>query len=266
MRTFLLLISLLFILSSTMAQFSQAIEDNSYFIEEAFNQETNVVQHIFNGSYSTKAKDFAFTFTQEWPIGSQKHQLSYTVPYTSLHKGSKGVGDLMLNYRYQLFGENDAYWCSPRISLSIPTGNSSEGLGTGVFGCQVNIPISKQWSNDWISHFNLGSTSFFNVEGVDINGNPVNQTLTSMFVGTSAIFLVSENFNIMCETLFSYNADFDIDGNVAYTSQTILSPGFRYAFNLNTVQIVPGIAVPFTFSSGSTEIGIFGYLSFEHPF
>ncbi|RPI00613.1 MAG: hypothetical protein EHM64_16905, partial [Ignavibacteriae bacterium] len=30
-------------------QFNEAIEDNSFLIEEAFNQEDRVVQHIFNG-------------------------------------------------------------------------------------------------------------------------------------------------------------------------------------------------------------------------
>jgi hypothetical protein len=50
-------------------QFSEAIEDNSFFIEEAYNQEYRVVQHIFNGIYFSKPqKDFAFTFTQEWPF------------------------------------------------------------------------------------------------------------------------------------------------------------------------------------------------------
>ena len=70
------------------------IADNSFLMEEAYNQEPRVVQHInalmrFNG-------EWAYAFTQEWPVGSQRHQLSYTVPVTT------GLGDLAINYRHQL--------------------------------------------------------------------------------------------------------------------------------------------------------------------
>ena len=55
------------------------IEDNSFFVEEAFNQEAGVVQNIF-GAARLGGK-WGMTFTQEWPVASQTHQLSYTVAY-----------------------------------------------------------------------------------------------------------------------------------------------------------------------------------------
>ena len=44
--------------------FSKAIEDNSFLIEEAYNQETGVVQHIFTGMQNfTPIKNWEFSFT-----------------------------------------------------------------------------------------------------------------------------------------------------------------------------------------------------------
>src|ERR1051325_5092878 len=58
------------------------IEDNSFLIEEAYNQEPGVVQHIFNATYvnDPKNRGWTFSFTQEWPVFGQEHQLSYTIP------------------------------------------------------------------------------------------------------------------------------------------------------------------------------------------
>jgi archaellum component FlaF (FlaF/FlaG flagellin family) len=63
------LASILYVPYSFAQEFSQAIEDNSYFIEEAYNQEFRVVQHSSTGYYQSKTKNFVYTFTQEWPIG-----------------------------------------------------------------------------------------------------------------------------------------------------------------------------------------------------
>src|SRR3954463_459136 len=74
------------------------IEDNSFLIEEAYNQETGVVQHIGTFRRAPDAS-WVFTFTQEWPAPSQRHQLSYTVPVLSADGSGTGLGDLALNYR-----------------------------------------------------------------------------------------------------------------------------------------------------------------------
>jgi hypothetical protein len=242
-----------------------AIEDNSFLIEEAYNQNTRVVQHIFNISRVQGTRNALFTFTQEWPIGAQVHQLSYTIPYQSLETG-KGLGDVLLNYRYQLFGENDPVWCAPRLSFSFPTGSQSKDLGSGVMGLQLSLPLSKRWSNDFVSHFDFGVSSFFQARGTDTKGNAEKSNLTSYSIGVSGIYLLAETFNLMCEVVHNENAAFGSSGRTVYSSQTIVSPGFRFAFNLPNLQIVPGFAVPVYFTSTSTEVGAFGYLSFEHPF
>src|SRR5262249_19639536 len=112
----------------------EGIMDNSFLIEEAYNQEPGVVQHILNVAYGlnrlhgSDEHDFGFTFTQEWPIFSQTHQFSYTIPYSLTKIGSntdKGLGDVFLNYRYQVFlDERTLTGFAPRFSLVLPTGDT----------------------------------------------------------------------------------------------------------------------------------------------
>ena len=126
------------------------IEDNSFLIEEAYNQEPGVVQHIFTAAYtkSGRTHGWGFNFTQEWPVFSQDHQFSYTIPsFHQVEDGSRvsGVGDILLNYRYQLLYEGDSKPAvAPRFSLILPTGNRKKGTGNNVVGYQLNLPVSKE--------------------------------------------------------------------------------------------------------------------------
>jgi hypothetical protein len=265
-QVFLLLALLLCSSQLFSQQFSSAIEDNSYFIEEAYNQEFRVVQHISTGYYQTNTKSFMYSFTQEWPAGGQNHQLSYTIPYQSMNAGARGLGDILINYRYQMWDENNWAWIAPRISLVLPTGNTSKSLGNGVLGIQGCVPLSKRWSNELISHFNVGATVLPNVEGTTDTGTAVHQTLPSYFAGTSGIWLLSENFNLMCEALLTVSASMNGTGTTVYSHQAIISPGFRFAINIGSLQMVPGLAFPVVFESGTSTMNVYAYLSFEHPY
>jgi hypothetical protein len=245
-------------------QFSRAIEDNSYFIEEAYNQEPGVIQHISNLYYPTKAKDLLFSYTEEWPVVSQLHQLSVTLPYYSLNMGSNGIGDILLNYRYQFWNEEHWAWIAPRFSVILPTGNKSKGMGSDAVGFQVNIPVSKRLTNEFIIHGNAGATLFPSVKETVLSGE-VNKTLSSYFAGVSGIYLFQDNFNLMLEVLHSYNSSIDGAGMVTYKGETIVNPGVRWAINTGDLQIVPGVAFPIKVTSSATDLGYFGYLSFEHP-
>jgi hypothetical protein len=79
------------------------IQDNSFLVEEAYNQERGVVQHVSTFSRSEGSDGWMYAFTQEWPVRSQFHQLSYTVPIArnDVDNGSTGLGDIAINYRYQ---------------------------------------------------------------------------------------------------------------------------------------------------------------------
>lgn len=247
-------------------KYSEAIEDNSFFIEEAFNQEENVIQHIFTGNYFRDTKNMAYSFTQEWPFLSQSHQLSFTASYFNIKESnSNGFGDLLINYRYQLFNSDDWAAFSPRFSVIIPTGDENKGLGTGVWGVQLNMPFSKRISEYFFAHANFGTTILPNVKFMNSMGNEDKSTLISYYTGFSVIFLAHKNFNLMLEYVYNYSQGFDAKGEKQYTSQGILSPGARYAIDIKELQIVPGLAIPTTFINNEQKTDLFFYLSFEHP-
>jgi hypothetical protein len=266
-RSTIFVVAILSAWNSALAQTTApVIEDNSFFIEEAFNQDVRVVQHILSGYYQPNQKAFVGTFTQEWPLAGQKHQISYLIPYQRLDGGMKGLGDVLVNYRYQFWDDSDWSWIAPRFSLVLPTGNVAKGLGNGVVGAQIVIPLSKRLSEAFIVHANLGTTILPHAKGIDAVGREVRGTLASPFAGMSGIWLASEQMNLLCEILYTRASSLDDAGHVAVTPELIVSPGIRCAINLGDLQIVPGAALPLIVDGGTARFGFFLYLSFEHPF
>src|SRR5689334_18063846 len=104
-------IFLLFSASILSADSEPVIQDNSFLIEEAYNQEFGVVQHINTFMRLFGSKDWIYTFTQEWPLPADpRHQLSYTLALTrcgAFSREGAGIGDALLNYRYQLVGNGE---------------------------------------------------------------------------------------------------------------------------------------------------------------
>jgi hypothetical protein len=240
------------------------IQDNSYFVEEAYNQEAGVVQHI--QALERRRDGWQYFFVQEWPLGSQDHQISYAVPYSWVRNDTgqrvDGAGDVFLNYRPQIWTETDTRPAfAPRFSLLLPSGSQTKGLGDGSAGFQFNAPFSKIVSDRVTLHANAGFTHLFDVDG---------HQPTSYRLGGSAIYAVNRDFNLMLETIAEWeqtvNADRLLEREFSYT----ISPGFRTALNfpqLSELQIVYGAAAPITFTHGkSTDYGLFFYLSFEHNF
>jgi outer membrane putative beta-barrel porin/alpha-amylase len=173
---------------------AKGIQDNSFFIEEAYNQEPGVVQHIFNLpiDFTNGSREIAPSFTQEWPVFSQTHQFSYTIPYI-FTEDDNGMEDMRLNYRLQALTEDEytpAF--APRLSLVLPTGDRDKGFGAGVVGYETNLPFSKIVSDRWTLHFNAGMSVFPNVR---------DHHLTNYNLGASAIYAVSRDFNLMLETV-----------------------------------------------------------------
>src|SRR4030095_1797900 len=154
----------------------ELIEDNSFLIEEAYNQEPGVVQHIFQAVYSNgpRQRGWAFAFTQEWPVYGQDHQFSYTIlGYHLINEGERqyGVGDTLLNYRYQALEEGPGKPAfAPRFSLILPTGNRDKGTGNGVVGYQWSLPFSKKVASRLALHANFGVTYLPHVRSPLDNG------------------------------------------------------------------------------------------------
>jgi hypothetical protein len=250
------------------AEMPASIEDNSFFVEEAYNQEPGVVQHIFGGLfYRHPATSTTLAFTQEWPLFSQKHQLSFTVGYSTYGASVwSGFADSFIHYRYQALDDDGWAACAPRLSLILPTGNVDKGLGYGVVGWQANIPFSKRVSEKCIVHFNVGATLFPGVKGTTREGESVTHSLPSYNIAGSAIWLVHPNFNLMLETVALLVSELDDNADVAHSQEFIISPGVRGAINLGELQIVPGLAAPLGMIDGESRLGFLLYLSLEHPF
>ena len=263
------LLLLLFVLSLTTASAQNPstqpapIADNSFLIEEAYNQEEGVVQHI-NTFMRGRGGNWLYTFTQEWPVTSMKHQFSYTL--SVLNFGGpfreRGFGDLALNYRYQLV-YNPRVAVSPRVSLLLPTGDSKRGLGSGGTGIQTNLPISITHSNKFVTHWNAGAT--FIPRAKDLTGDKA--FVKNFNLGQSTIWLAHPRVNLLLETVWNSTQIVVTPKHTVTNYSWLINPGVRWAHNFNSgLQIVPGVAIPIGIGPSRGERGVFLYLSFEHPF
>ena len=224
---------------ATAASRKWEITDNSFLVEEAFNQEPRVVQNILTW---TRSRDGTWqgSFTQEWPAPGMKHQLSDSIPFASTGEAA-GVGDVLLNYRYQVREETaGGPAIAPRLSVVLPTGRESAGLGSGTAGLDVNLPASKQFG-DFYLHGNVGYTWLPDVQ-------------RTARVAGSGIWRVAPMFNVMLE------------GVVAIDESVTLSPGFRRGWNFGERQLVIGAAIPITRSGGRSTAALLTYFSYELPF
>jgi len=237
------------------------ISDNSFLVEEAYNQETGVVQHI--GTYRRdRDGNYLATFTQEWPAPSQRDQLSYTVPLQSAGAGA-GLGDVVINYRRQVLGKDEEpVWFSPRLSVILPTGSVSKGTGTGGPGVQMNLPVSVQVNSRIVTHWNAGAT--LTRARSDMG---VRNTTRSVNAAASVIWLVAPTFNFMLESAWDRTESLDDRGDRDATTNFVILPGIRTAINLSSgMQIVPGIGVPLGVGPSRGVRDVFVYFSVEHPF
>jgi hypothetical protein len=244
------------------------IQDNSVLVEEAYNQNFGVVQHISSFTRFWSSRDWNYTFTQEWPVpGNARHQLSYSL--AAVHAGDfpdsgVGIGDVFFNYRYQLLGSGDTRVAfSPRFTLIFPAGDSSLGRGAGSFGVQTNLPLSVVLSRKLVSHWNGGATYFPHAQDASGDRLPV----YGYNLGQSFIWLTHTRFNVMLETMFTSSQAVVASNRTQWTNSIFLSPGVRWAYNFrNGLQIVPGVGVPVGVGPSAGERAVFLYLSFEHPF
>jgi hypothetical protein len=244
---------------------AEGIQDNSFLIEEAYNQGRGEVQHILTFEWNEenrKESDWTLTFTQEWPVVNERHQLAYAVPYTFIESGgtwNDGVADIELAYRYQLFTETDARPAvAPTFGLILPTGDRKKGLGRNEVGYSFGVPASKVVSDRWTVHANAGLTLFPDVK---------TRNLLSFGLGGSVVYALRSDFNLLLELVGDWEEDIQFRRGTDRDFSGILSPGARYAFNFGEdAQLVLGVGVPIGLNSNAPDYGVFLYLSFEHIF
>jgi hypothetical protein len=244
----------------------ERIEDNSFLIEEGYNQERGVVQHINTFSRSTHGQ-WSYAFTQEWPFFGQRHQLSYTIPVERMEHGSTsstGLGDIAINYRYQLIGmKGGRAAMSPRLTLLLPTGEEASGHGAGALGLNAALPVSILLSPRFVTHYNAGVTIVPQAR----NALGDRATTTALGLGASLIFLATPTLNLMLEAVWASSDEVLSSGRTGRSEESFLSPGVRYAVNTRSgLQIVPGIAYTIGIGPSADDNSVFLYLSFEHRF
>lgn len=256
------------------------IRDNAFLVEEAFNQEPGVVQHIFNWielwdrTPDAKTRDFSATYTMELPLGSQRNQFSFTSQFLSPFEKSGdgavsqqgGVGDTLFNYRYQLLANDEFLWVAPRFTLIVPTGDERFGLGNGEVGYQFNLPISK-YGERFDVHFNAGATytpdvSIPSALGLALPGADLN----AYNLGASTFWKPETYLHFFVEGLYVSVEEFG-DLGPERTEQMVVNPGVRYAIcQFDDVEWVVGAAVPVGVNRDAADIGAFLYMSIEHVF
>lgn len=232
------------------------IMDNSFLVEEAYNQEAGIFQNIFLFQRAKSGGGWSVEFTQEWPVGSQRHQLSFTLPF-DFESGS--VGNVLLNYRLQSRMENESGPAiAPRLSVILPTGDDLLE-----YGAQLNVPVSRQFGDVMLTA-NLGAT----MERHDYSLESVQ--LLSPHLAGSLIFRALPLFHLMVETVMtSEQTPPAVCCDTDRVKTWIVSPGARGAFNFGDHQLAYGAAVPLVISQSKSapyETSLVLYLSYELPF
>jgi hypothetical protein len=247
------------------ARQTPGIQDNSFLIEEAYNQEPGVVQHISTFVRDLKSSAFVYQFTQEWPVFGIANQLSYSVPVVRADGAAgTGVGDIRLNYRYQLVGDGDAMIAvAPRLTAILPTGDYRKGRGSGGLGVEGWLPVSVVLSPALVVHANLGAS----LTPRQRNALGAEASARSWSGGGSIVWLTRSWLNVLLEAIYQRAEETVGPNQTARRNSVTLSPGLRWAHNFPSgLQIVPGIAIPLGAGPTRGERSILAYLSFEHPF
>jgi hypothetical protein len=243
------------------AQTKDPISDNSFLVEEAYNQDPHVVQHI--STFSRGSDDsWQYTFTQEWPFKGMRNQLSYTIPV--IHSGGTGLGDIQLNYRLQAMGDPDApVALAPRLTAIVPTGSSSSSRGSGSLGLQAALPASIHPVPPLVLHLNAGVTWLPKAH------SPTGReaSTASYNLGASAIWLAKNRINFLMEWVWANTEVVKANGGTVRRQSMQVNPGVRVGFDFKSgLQIVPGAAYTVGVGPSHGDDALFLYLSFEHPF
>lgn len=242
------------------------LQSNDFLVETPYLQEEGELEHSFSFS-RTNRRRWSMVFTEELPLGSEKHQLSISVPSQLVGNGAekyKGLGDVEIEYNYGLFGGNTSrVTVSPGFGLSLPTGSARKELGAGGIGFSFKVPVGVMLTKRFASNssFEVSYTkSARNDEGARAN-------LFGYEIGQSFVWFARPKLNFLLEAVWEREQEVVGPGLKESEREFLISPGVRWAYAFkNGLIISPGVAVPVGVGPSRGEKGIFFYLSFEHSF
>jgi hypothetical protein len=223
------------------------IEVSGFFVEEAYTQERGMLQQIgtftrLHGSDGWKAE-----YEQEWPLGSERHELDLSLP-VSREAGQTQLDAVDVAYRYALVGTPDADLAvTPTLEAEVPVraGNPTQW--------ELTVPVSVQLGGNLSSHTNIGAEY------------EAGSSRPTARLGQSIFWRATPMLNLVLESVWSEGETVLGDIPLSGARRTILAPGVQHAFDVGRVQIVPGIAVPFT-PADTHYRAVHVYFSVEHPF
>jgi len=242
------------------------LQSNGLLVDTAYHQEDGEVQHALTFSRSPK-DGWASVISQEWPIFSEKHQVSLSLPanlFVRRPDGNRGVGDLTLEYSYFLIGSNESrVTVSPGAGFSLPTGSVAKGLGAGGPGASVKLPISVMLTRRFASN----STVELSYVSSAKNTESDQFHLWTYEVGQSFVWFARPKLNVLMEAVWERSRFTNREGFKEIDREVFISPGVRWAHVFhNGLTIIPGVAVPIGVGSSRGDHRIFFYLAIEHPF
>lgn len=248
-------------------EYPESITGNTFLIEDAYNQDARVVQHILKFSFTKPSDENLIFFAQEWPLFSHAHQIGFSFYYAWLLRGEDVVvpiRPLSVNYRYQLVDEDQWAAMAPRISIVLPL---KKDYPYGNIGYQFNVPVSKRVHEKWIAHVNAGVML---QPKVDVN-LPEKKNIYSYHAGAGLYWLLHPKFNITLEWLSEFRDDYVWDddwGGEIKKNYSIhwINPGVRFAFHAGPVEFVPGFCVPLQVHGKKKPKTAYLSVSMEHPF
>ena len=228
------------------------IEDNSFLLEEAYNQEKNEYQFIQRFDVSERGgQDYSVEF--EAPITPLTHQFSFDLSHTKDDDSSqRAFGDLALNYRYQSYNHKNNI-LTQRLGVIIPTGSVEKETSNGVYGFTFVQSATLKLNEVFMNHWNIGITTY------------PDENLTGFLLGGSFVYLYQDNFNFLFEALYETDESVTPEGGNDRANTLFLNPGARFAYETswNETQIVPGISFPFQYTEKRFHPAILLYLSLE---
>jgi hypothetical protein len=248
------------------------VADNSFLVEEAYNQNPGEVQHVLTAGYDFTRRrggherQWELTFGQEWPIFSRTHQFSYSIPYLFVNDGGdreEGLGDISVEYRWQAFFHEESMTAlAPKFGLVLPSGRASRGLGEDTVGYEFGVPFSTTLSDRIALHLNAGAAWFPRAASAN------DRDLFHYNVGASVVYAVTPTLHALVESVGVWEEALNRRGRKQYDFGAVISPGVRKAFNLDwkDAQWVLGVGVPIGVGGQAPDWGVFLYVSFEHLF
>jgi hypothetical protein len=231
------------------------IIDNSFLVEEAFNQDPGTFQNIYSTIRANGV--WAAAFTQEWPLFSETHQVSYALLW-EVGSGERSFDATVLNYRLQVLREGRGTPAfAPRVGVMLP----SAGENGDPWGLQINLPFSKR-TREVYWHWNAGMTW---MPSAEVGEETV--SIVSPSLGGSAIYALASMLHLMLEVTANF-VEFESDSSTRRASTLTASPGVRGGWNITPrQQVVLGVAVPTTWSTRDRrEAAALLYASYELPF